>query len=241
MPPIDLSRYQRIVVLTGAGVSVASGLQTYRGQGGIWTTTNVANHATAAALEAAPERVWEFFGKLRSQVGVAKPNEAHFAIARAEARLGTSQRLTVITQNVDGLHAMAGSGNVIELHGTLRSSRCTACDFARSEDLLQVPLACPPCPKCGAPLRPAVTLFDEALPVDAEWSSKKALRDCDLFIAVGTSGTVSPASNFVRSAEYAGARTIYVNLEPMTPNNPAFRESYLGRAEEILPQLFEPA
>ena len=86
-------------------------------------------------------------------------------------------------------------------------------------------------------MRPAVTLFDEALPVDAEWSSKKALRDCDLFLAVGTSGTVSPASNFVRAAAYAGARTIFVNLEPMIPHNPAFRDVVLGRAEEVLPTL----
>jgi NAD-dependent deacetylase len=86
-------------------------------------------------------------------------------------------------------------------------------------------------------MRPAVVLFDEPLSVDAEWESQKCLRDCDLFLAVGTSGTVSPASNFVRAAEYAGARTLYVNLEPMTPHNPAFRELLLGRAEEILPKL----
>jgi NAD-dependent deacetylase len=90
-------------------------------------------------------------------------------------------------------------------------------------------------------LRPAVVLFDEPLPVDAEWSSKKALRDCDLFLAVGTSGTVSPASNFVRAAEYAGARTVFVNLEPMTPHNPAFHEVVLGRAEELLPMLLAPS
>ena len=88
-------------------------------------------------------------------------------------------------------------------------------------------------------MRAAVVLFDEPLPVDTEWEAKKALRDCDLFIAVGTSGSVSPASNFVRAAEFAGARTVYVNLEPMRPMNPAFREVYLGRAEELLPQLLK--
>ena len=87
-------------------------------------------------------------------------------------------------------------------------------------------------------MRPAVILFDEPFPVDAEWESKKALRDCDLFLAVGTSGSVSPASNFVRAAEYAGARTVYVNLERMTPPNPAFHEVLLGRAEDLLPRLF---
>jgi NAD-dependent deacetylase len=86
-------------------------------------------------------------------------------------------------------------------------------------------------------MRPGVVLFDEPIPVDAERAAKHALRECDLFIAVGTSGTVSPASNFVRSAEYSGARTVLVNLEPMSPPNPAFREQYLGPAEAILPQL----
>ena len=235
---LDLAKYEKIVIMTGAGISVASGLPTYRGAGGLWDTVDVASHATAAAIEADPERVWTFFAQIRAQIAAARPNPGHLALARAEARLGHHQRLTVLTQNVDGLHGLAGSTQVVELHGTLRRSRCTRCPYERAEDLAASPAACPRCPDCSAPLRPAVVLFDEALPVDAEWSSKKSLRECDLFLAVGTSGTVSPASNFVRAAEYAGARTIYVNLEPMKPHNPAFREVLLGRAEEVLPALF---
>jgi NAD-dependent deacetylase len=233
---IDLSTYREIVVLTGAGVSVASGLPTYRGAGGLWKTSNVESFATAEALRTSPERVWDFFSDVRSKIAAAPPNAAHRALAAAEARLDATQRLTILTQNVDGLHQLAGSKRVVELHGTLRQSRCTSCDYAREEDLGRS-TPCPCCPDCSAPLRPAVVLFEEALPVDAEWESKKVLRDCDLFLAVGTSGTVSPASNFVRAAEYAGARTIYVNLEPMQPSNPAFRELLLGRAEELLPEL----
>ena len=232
-----LERYQRIVVLTGAGVSAASGLPTYRGSGGLWTTANVESYATATAIAADPARVWTFFAELRAKVAEAAPNAAHLALAAAEARLTPSQRFTVITQNVDGFHTLAGSRHVVELHGTLRRSRCTKCNHGRAEDLAASPASCPPCPECGAPLRPDVTLFDEALSVDAEWESKKALRDCDLFLAIGTSGSVSPASNFVRAAEYAGARTIYVNLEPLAPPNPAFREQYLGPAEQLLPEL----
>jgi NAD-dependent deacetylase len=234
---IDLSKYQRIVLLTGAGVSVASGLPTYRGAGGLWKAVDVERHATAAAIEADPARVWEFFSEVRSLLATAKPNAAHLAIASAESQLRSDQQLTVLTQNVDGLHGIAGSHRVVELHGTLRRSRCTRCEFCRPEDLATGASACPRCPTCAAHLRPDVVLFDEALPVDAEWESKKSLRDCNLFIAVGTSGTVSPASNFVRAAEFAGARTIYVNLEPMRPVNPAFQEVYLGRAEELLPDL----
>ena len=233
---LDLSAYREIAVLTGAGISVGSGLPTYRGAGGLWKASRVESFATAEAIHAAPERVWDFFSGVRSKIAAASPNPAHRALAAAEARLRATQRLTILTQNVDGLHQLAGSKRVVELHGSLRRSRCTRCDYAREEDLASIS-SCPPCPACGAPLRPAVVLFDEALPVDAEWEAKKVLRDCDLFLAVGTSGTVSPASNFVRAAEYAGARTIYVNLEPMQPPNPAFREVVLGRAEELLPEL----
>jgi NAD-dependent deacetylase len=223
--------------MTGAGISVASGLPTYRGAGGLWSEIDVASHATAAAMQSDPARVWRFFAGVRRQIAAARPNAGHLAVARAEQGLHDDQRLTVLTQNVDGLHTLAGSSHVVELHGSLRRSRCTGCDFEQPEELASSPASCPACPACSAPMRPAIVLFDEPLSVDAEWESKKALRDCDLFLAVGTSGTVSPASNFMRAAEYAGARTIYVNLEPMTPNNPAFREVVLGRAERVLPRL----
>lgn len=237
IPSIDWLEYKRIVVLTGAGVSVASGLPTYRGVGGVWDSADVETHATAAALKKDPIRVWEFFAQLRSRVSEANPNAAHKALAEFESRLLGHQRLTLLTQNIDGLHVAAGSRRVVELHGSLQRSRCTACALARSE--LPGASTSSHCERqgCGAPMRPDVVLFGEALPVDAEWEAKKALRDCDLFISVGTSGTVSPAANFVRSAEYGGARTIYVNLEPMSPHNPAFREVCLGRAEEVLPRL----
>jgi NAD-dependent deacetylase len=235
--PLELARYRQIVIMTGAGISVASGLPTYRGRGGLWGAVDVESHVTAAAMEAKPSKVWEFFAHVRRQIAEAAPNAGHYAIARAEARLRADQTLTVLTQNVDGLHSLAGSRHVVELHGSLRRTRCTRCDYARAEELATSPRDCPSCPTCGAPLRPDVVLFDEALSVDAEWAAKKSLRDCDLFVAVGTSGTVSPASNFVRAAQYAGARTVFVNLEPMSPNNPAFSEVVLGRSEELLPEL----
>ncbi len=234
---INLAKYRKIVIVTGAGISAASGLPTYRGAGGLWDEVDVASHATAAAMEADPGRVWRFFADVRAQIAVARPNAGHQAIARVEQSLRGDQTLTVLTQNVDGLHTLAGSAHVVELHGSLRRSRCTRCDFARLEDLASAPALCPQCPSCSAPMRPGVVLFDEPLPVEAEWEAKMSLRDCDLFLAVGTSGSVSPASNFVRSAEYFGARTVYVNLEPMVPHNPAFKEVFLGRAEELLPRL----
>jgi NAD-dependent deacetylase len=127
----------------------------------------------------------------------------------------------------------------VELHGNVGLTCCTneVCELQPFPDRQSHADRLPQCPLCSSLLRPHIVLFGEPLPPLASWQSKRALRDCDLFIAIGTSGLVSPASNFVRSAEYAGARTIYVNLEPMSPKNPAFQEEYLGKAEELLPTL----
>jgi len=236
--PIDLSRYTHIVVLTGAGISVASGLPTYRGIGGVWESVDVEQNATSAAISRDPGKVWAFFSGARREIACAKPSAAHLALARAEHSLRPDQYFTLVTQNVDGLHQAAGSRNVVEFHGSLHRTRCTACDYRRFEQLDQIDDSCPRCPKCEAPLRPDVVLFDELISLDAERRTKAALRDCDLFVAIGTSGTVTPASTLVRAAAYVGAYTVYVNLEQMTINNPYFIHSHLGPAEELVPQLF---
>ncbi len=236
---IDWGSYRSIVVLTGAGISVASGLRPYRGPGGLWSEIDVDSVVTAAALERDPARVWTFFAGARRAVAAAQPNPAHLALAQLGARLTAKQSLVIVTQNIDGLHQRAGSREVIELHGSVRRARCTrsACELAPHEVNRDPEDLCPACARCGAPMRPDVVLFDESLPVDAEWHTRRALRDCDLFLAIGTSGTVTPAANFVRSARYAGARTILVNLEPMSPRNPEFDEEVLGRAEHVVPAL----
>ena len=236
---IDLSRYQHIVILTGAGVSAESGLCTYRGPGGVWDEHQVAEYGNVRALAERPAATWQLFGGLRAAVQQASPNAGHLALAQAEARLRHDQNLLLVTQNVDGLHQQAGSRRVVNLHGTLLKTRCSnpACKLAPFDDDQAHQEAVPACPLCGSALRPDVVLFGEELPALAMWETKRALRECDLFIAIGTSGSVAPASNFVRSAEYAGARTIYVNLEPLSPPNPAFQETYLGRAGELLPAL----
>jgi NAD-dependent deacetylase len=240
MQRLAVERYRHIVVLTGAGVSVASGMRPYRGPGGLWEEPGAAELATPVALEAHPERVWQLFGQARREAAVAEPNAAHRALAECEQRLGDDS-FTLITQNIDGLHGRAGSRAVIEMHGSLFRSRCSdpSCTLDAFDDREPHLDTLPRCPQCAAPLRPDVVLFDEALSGGDEWRCKRALRDCELFVAAGTSGTVSPASNFVRGAEYAGARTVLVNLEPMQPRHPAYQEEYLGRAEELLPRLLE--
>ncbi len=237
---IDIQQYKNIVILTGAGVSAASGIRTYRGKDGVWNEFDVQEYGHVDRLRDKPERIWQLFGPLRTQLVTASSNNAHYALAKVEHNLGPHQNFVLITQNVDGLHQRAGSGNVIELHGSILKTRCTnpACTLSPFIDTDPHDTDVPRCPACSGVLRPDIVLFGEQIPVHQSWQSKRALRDCDLFIAVGTSGTVSPASNFVRSAKYAGARTLYVNLEPMMPRNPEFMEEYLGSAENLLPELF---
>ncbi|MFO0658426.1 MAG: NAD-dependent deacylase [Polyangiaceae bacterium] len=240
-PALVLAQYKRIVVLTGAGISVASGLRPYRGQGGLWNDhPEMVSWVTAGAMRRDPEGVWSFVSDMREQVQNAKPNAAHVALANAQSKLAPGAEMFIVTQNVDGLHQRAGSTHVIELHGSLARTRCSSrtCDLPVYADNTIAKTA-PRCPRCGAVCRHDVVLFDEEIPVDPEWETKKSLRGCDLFLAVGTSGTVYPAANLVRSAEYEGARTMLINLDPMSPRNPAYQTELLGRAEEILPTLFD--
>ncbi|MCP3103558.1 NAD-dependent deacylase [Myxococcus sp. K15C18031901] len=233
--------WRDIVVLTGAGISVASGLPTYRGPGGLWTLPGTRAVPDAETFANAPSRLWSLFGPLRRQVEAARPNAAHVALADWERRLSPEARFTLLTQNVDGLHSRAGSRRVVELHGSLRHTRCGAPDCALEAYVdTTTPEHAPGCPRCESPLRPDVVLFGEPLPVDAEHTAKRALRDCDLFLAVGTSGQVTPAANFVRGAKYAGAWTVMVNLTPMEPRHPDFDTELLGRAEDVLPRLLAP-
>jgi len=238
--PIDLRSYDHIVVLTGAGVSASSGLPTYRGPGGLWEKEGLSDLATSEAWQERPQDVWKLFGGLRGQVREVEPNAAHLALARMEALADGA--FTLVTQNVDGLHQRAGSVNVVELHGNIHQTRCSSTDcklevFTDELAYEEVPV----CSLCSAKLRPDIVLFGEALPVLGDHLATRALRDCDLFIAIGTSGTVSPASRFVRSAEYVGAHTVLVNLEAMDEGGSAFKEQFIGKADELLPEIFLPA
>jgi NAD-dependent deacetylase len=239
LKPINFSAYNNIVVLTGAGISVASGIRPFRGENGLWNEINPLDYVELSVIETNPSAIWEFNNEIRKQLEIVEPNIAHIKLAEFEANLSANQQFTLITQNGDRLHQKAGSRNVIEIHGSCERTRCInpSCSL---EPFIDTTIydELPFCRLCNSLLRPDTVLFNEQMPVKEEWLAKKALRDCDLFIAIGTSGTVSPVSNYVRSADYAGARTILINLEPMNPRNPYFNEEYLGRAEEIVPLLF---
>lgn len=227
-----LSEARGTVVLTGAGVSVASGLRPYRGAGGLWTEKPELADEMRAGVPL--ERVWRVFGPFRSAVAAAQPNAAHVALARLEqAARARDAGFTLITQNVDALHLRAGSREVIELHGRLCRSRCTACDAPALLD--EAPHETPPrCARCGSPMRPDIVLFDEAIGADEEIGAKRAFRGADLFVSIGTSGTVWPAASFVRWAAFEGARTVNVDLAPSAAD---WSLAIAGRAEELLPRL----
>lgn len=249
MQPIQTHNYHHIVVLSGAGVSQASGIPTFRGPQGQISEAYM-RVADGDNIKTLLPEMWATHGAARGRLMKVAPNPAHITLANWEDKWRDGREITVVTQNVDGLHQLAGSQNVIEIHGSLRRSRCTnpdckstpfADDWVPSDEFVENPTwdAVPRCDACDAYLRPDITLFNEALPLDELQRVKSALRDCDLFLAVGTSGVVAPASEFVRGAAYNKARTILVNLTPMETRNPYFGEEYLGRAEEVLPQLLD--
>lgn len=236
---LDISPQTRVTFLTGAGVSVASGIRPYRGPGGLWNEVDVESWATAAAMERDPRACFQAHRKFAMVVADANPNAAHLAIA-AFARAHTQARVVVLTQNVDGLHQRAGNENVVEIHGSLFRLRCPddTCGTKLSFGQPRVSPDEPPvCLQCGRLMRYDIVLFDEYLDPREERAAKEALRHCDIFIAVGTSGVVFPAASYVREADFAGARTFFVNVEAPSPPNPYFDEVLLGRAEEVLPVL----
>lgn len=234
-PVLQRKAWKKVVILTGAGVSVASGLRPFRGPGGLWEEKPEIANLMKAGVPV--ETLWQLTMPMRTEILQAKPNAAHVSLATFANHLETlGGACYLITQNIDGLHTKAGFRNVIELHGSLLRTRCSSCDLAPFDDR-STPEYPGRCSRCSAALRPDIVLFDEPLPAYEEMASKRALRDSDLFISIGTSGTVWPAANFVRSAEYEGAHTIFANLTEMSPPNPAFREIILGKAELILPQL----
>ena len=222
--------YRKIVVLTGAGISHAAGLPTYRGPGGLWNDPAKVALSNVEALETRREEACAMFWQLYTSAREVRPTAAHRALAAFEAKLPAGASYLLITQNVDGLHQAAGSQRVCEFHGSLARWRCFECG---AEQTLPTEAR-----HCGEPMRPCAVLFGEMIPTDAEHAAKRALRDCDLFVAIGTSGTVVPAASFVRWAAYAGARRVLLNLEIDDDVRGEFSECHAGPADEQVPRWF---
>jgi NAD-dependent deacetylase len=196
---------KHVTVLTGAGISAEIGLPTFRA-GGLWESHHFEDVATPQAFERNPELVWRFYNHRREALTRAAPNPGHFAIR--DIQLAMPDRFTLVTQNVDGLHQQAGSTDLIELHGSLRRVRCTACDWF--EDTSAALPTLPRC-ACGALLRPGVVWFNESLPPGAWLNAEKAADRGGAMIVVGTSAVVYPAAGLIDIARSAGAFVIEVN------------------------------
>lgn len=223
------------VALTGAGVSVASGIPDFRSPTGIWSRYDPAEYAHIAALERDPEAVWGFLWELDELVAGAEPNAGHTALAELEA---AGWLRSVITQNPDGLHQRAGNTVVHEIHGTGTTLSCLVCDHrVARNDLDATPPAPPTCHVCGGVLRPDVTFFGEPLP-EAEIAAARAdCAECDVMLVVGTSAEVEPAASLPRIARDAGA-TIW-EINPTSSEWLPTHHRLAGRAEETLPLLAE--
>lgn len=224
-----MTKPQRIVILTGAGISAESGIDTFRGGGGLWEQHRVEDVATPEAFARDPDLVLRFYDMRREAIQTREPNPAHRALARLEAAWGA--RVTVVTQNVDDLHERGGSRDVIHMHGEHLNAWCTACDMRHR---WTGPLRDrPPCPNCDEPaLRPDIVWFGEVpYRMDEIYA---ALEAADLFVSIGTSGAVYPAAGFVRAARELGLQTLELNLE-RSQGSAWFHETRLGPASKVVP------
>jgi NAD-dependent deacetylase len=221
---------RNIVILTGAGVSAESGVATFRGPDGLWEGHRVEDVATPEAFRRDPALVHAFYDARRAKLGTVGPNAAHEALARLDAEWPGD--LLLVTQNVDDLHERAGSKRLLHMHGELKSGWCLACDERFEWDgVMGEAAVCPACHNPGR-VRPDIVWFGE-MPYEME-RIEEALRKCDLFVSIGTSGAVYPAAGFVQTARYCGAETLELNLEP-SQGSIFFHESRIGRAGELVP------
>jgi len=225
-----MAAYKRIVILTGAGLSKESGLSTFRDKDGIWAKYRIEDVATPEAFARDPERVLAFYNARRKGAAGVKPNAAHLALARLEQE-HPGEVLTV-TQNIDPLHEMAGTKRLIHMHGEILKALCNHCGAREAwEDDLTPGTLCRACGKAGG-MRPDVVWFGE-MPYRMD-EIYDALANCDLFISIGTSGSVYPAAGFVMEARRAGAHTVELNLEP-SQGISAFHEAIHGPATRVVP------
>jgi NAD-dependent deacetylase len=228
-----LKAAQHIVASTGAGISAESGVPTFRdAQTGLWSKFRPEELATPEAFLRNPKTVWDWYAWRRELVARAEPNPGHRALVALEASV---PEFTLITQNVDGLHRRAGSRNVLELHGNIMQTKCFSEDTLVTEwkDHGETP---PRCPACNGLLRPNVVWFGEALPADALEQAVTASRTCDIFLSIGTSTAVAPASSLPFTAHAAGAIIVEINPDA-TPLTRQAQHVLRGPAGEILPLL----
>lgn len=227
-----LQQAEKVVVLTGAGISAESGVPTFRGDDGIWQHYRTTDLATPEAFARDPELVWAFYNWRRELISRVEENRAHRALVVLEQ---TVPDFTLVTQNVDGLHHRAGSKNLIEVHGNLWRVQCTAC--ARISVDMSVDMGVlPKCKDCGGLLRPDVVWFGESLDGRLLNRAEEAARTCEVMLVIGTSGIVYPVAFLPALAKDKGAFVTEINMEE-TPLSPGLDLTILGKAGDIVPLL----
>jgi len=228
-----MAEFNRIVILTGAGISAESGIDTFRSAGGLWEKHKVEDVATPEGFARDPDLVLGFYDMRREALAKVEPNPAHRALAKLEAEF--SGELLLVTQNVDDLHERGGSNRVLHMHGELKSALCTSCGMrSRWDATLSDRPACPVCQ--ASTLRPDVVWFGE-MPYQME-RIYTALAEADLFVSIGTSGAVYPAAGFVQEARASGAHTLELNLETSEGTH-LFHEARNGSAGQLVPAWVE--
>jgi len=225
----------RAVALTGAGISVDSGIPEFRGPQGLWTKYNPAEYATIDAFMADPAKVWTMMAELGRQIAEAEPNPGHYALAELETM---GHLAAVVTQNVDGLHQRAGCRRVIEFHGNGCRLSCIECFRKYPTGQISVEHVPPLC-RCGGVLKPDVVLYGEMIPPQAVAEARAAACDCDLILVVGTSAETAPASDLPYTAKSVGAELVEVNLNPTVLTTSTTDYFLQSSASEILPALVD--
>ena len=227
-----LAQAGAVAALTGAGISAASGVPTFRGPGGLWQGFKPEDLATPEAFARDPRLVWEWYDWRRQLVAQATPNAAHLALAELARR---KARFTLITQNIDGLHDLAGSSRILKLHGDIWRMRCTACGAEFPNRRVPLPKIPPHC-ACGGVARPAIVWFGEPLPPGMMEEAEHAAASAEVFLVVGTSAVVYPAAGLIPYARQCGAKVIEINSEATAATGIADC-AIRGSAEELLPAL----
>lgn len=230
----DVVRAGSVVALSGAGMSVESGIASFRGPGGLWERYDPEEYGHITTLRHAPEKAWQMLREMEHEILKAEPNKGHRAFVELE-RLGRLD--CIITQNVDGLHHVAGNSNVVEFHGNLLTIVCMDCGRSRPAAEVDYDSAVPRCPHCGGPVKPDAVFFGEMIPPDALTRAEQASRGCDLMLVVGTSAMVYPAASMPGIAADHGATVVEINPCATPLTNRVSDYILLGAAGEVLSRL----